>query len=271
MTPLILVVLETQESAPSLLAAAAQLGRLFGGACFDVLAVRTPPDTTIMLSEEVLTPRQSAAIREREHKRVAGLKAALDRSPLAAADGDAVRWEDIESPVDVAVRDFGGRADVIVLRRPARGDRTPARQELRTALFATGRPVLVVPAGYAESFGKRVAIAWRDDRHAVRAVIAALRCNVAPEAVFILAGVRPGDPPPKLPPVLSERGIAATIHTLPVPHSSLGAALLRKAHELAADLLVMGAYAHSPLHEAVLGGVTRSVLEGADIPVLMRH
>jgi nucleotide-binding universal stress UspA family protein len=47
--------------------------------------------------------------------------------------------------------------------------------------------------------------------------------------------------------------------------------LLDKAHDLSADLMVMGAYAHSPLRELVLGGVTRHMLAHADLPVLMRH
>jgi nucleotide-binding universal stress UspA family protein len=33
----------------------------------------------------------------------------------------------------------------------------------------------------------------------------------------------------------------------------------------------MDAYAHGPWREMLFGGVTRSVLEGAAIPVLMRH
>ncbi len=38
-----------------------------------------------------------------------------------------------------------------------------------------------------------------------------------------------------------------------------------------ADLLVMGAYGHSRLREMVLGGVTRSVLSDANIPVFLMH
>ena len=44
-----------------------------------------------------------------------------------------------------------------------------------------------------------------------------------------------------------------------------------KAHELGADMLVMGAYQHSPLRELLLGGVTRYMLANADLPVLLRH
>ena len=37
------------------------------------------------------------------------------------------------------------------------------------------------------------------------------------------------------------------------------------------DMMVMGAYGHSRLREAVLGGATRAMLEGTMIPVLMAH
>ena len=39
----------------------------------------------------------------------------------------------------------------------------------------------------------------------------------------------------------------------------------------AADLLVMGAYAHSRMRELVLGGATRTILESMTLPVLMAH
>jgi nucleotide-binding universal stress UspA family protein len=44
-----------------------------------------------------------------------------------------------------------------------------------------------------------------------------------------------------------------------------------RANDLGADLLVMGAYAHSRMREFVFGGATRHVLEHMTIPVLMSH
>ena len=38
-----------------------------------------------------------------------------------------------------------------------------------------------------------------------------------------------------------------------------------------ADLMVMGAYTHSRLREIMLGGVTRHILNGAGLAVLMAH
>jgi nucleotide-binding universal stress UspA family protein len=49
----------------------------------------------------------------------------------------------------------------------------------------------------------------------------------------------------------------------------VGDLLLAQAGAFRADLLVMGAYRHSTLHEWLFGGVTRKVLYEAGLPVLM--
>ena len=48
-------------------------------------------------------------------------------------------------------------------------------------------------------------------------------------------------------------------------------ALLSRAFDVGADLIVMGAYGHSRLGEFVLGGATRHILRQITIPVLMSH
>jgi nucleotide-binding universal stress UspA family protein len=53
--------------------------------------------------------------------------------------------------------------------------------------------------------------------------------------------------------------------------ADIGAALLALAADLSSDLIVMGGYGHSRLREIVLGGTTRTVLEGMQVPVLMSH
>jgi nucleotide-binding universal stress UspA family protein len=272
MTSVILALLERPDTAPGLLAAAERLAELMGGARIDVLVVRLPPEATILPSEEVLTTRHAAQIREREGQRVAALRAVYENWVGRPRNtGVSALWFDIEERVEAAIREWGCRADVILLRRPTDRDQFPARQEIHAALFGTGRPVLVVPPGPQAGFGRRVAIAWRDDRCAVRAVLSALRCRLPPERVFVLAGIREGAPRPPVPPILIEHGVEAELHVLPIGSGIFGATLLAKAHELGADLLVMGAYRHSPLRELILGGVTRFMLSHADLPVLMRH
>ena len=80
-----------------------------------------------------------------------------------------------------------------------------------------------------------------------------------------------GAAPPSVPAVFQDHGIAARLHVLPIGKAPFGRTLLEKLHELGADMLVMGAYAHSPLREMIFGGVTRYMIEHADVPVLMRH
>src|SRR4029077_13537476 len=132
----------------------------------------------------------------------------------------------------------------------------------------TDRPVLVVPAHASPEFGRSVAIAWRDDRRAAKAVLSALHCLAQAASVFVLTG---GRNPAPAPAILMEHGIAAVYHEVISGGGSVGAALLARAHELGADMLVMGAYQHSALRELLLGGVTQHMRSHADLPVLMRH
>jgi len=49
----------------------------------------------------------------------------------------------------------------------------------------------------------------------------------------------------------------------------VGRLLLSQAADFSANLLVMGAYGHSHMREWMFGGVTRTVLYEARLPVLM--
>ena len=272
MSDVVLVVLERPEAAAQLLHAAECLAVLTGGARVNVLAIRTPPGYAALTAEAAVSGDLVEALAAEEDQRVAKLKATFDS--LVAGTGEApftARWSSVEGLADPVLGTEGRRADFVVAARPVAGDDEPTRRAFRAALFRTERPVVVVPPGRVAAFGKRVAIAWRDDARAAKAVLPALRCLGGAERVHVLAGVRHGAGPPALPQILVDHGVAAELHVLPIGPGPFGRALLDKARELGADMLVMGAYAHSPLREALLGGVTRHVLAHADLPVLMRH
>jgi nucleotide-binding universal stress UspA family protein len=264
--------LERPEAAAATLAAAGALAALTSDARINVLAIRIPPEATILPTEEVLTARTVARMRAADAERVTALRAAYDAwAPTAESAKVTVEWTDVEGSMQALVTDWGRRADLVVLGRT--GTQTSAANPtmLHAALFETDRPVLVAPPGAAAAFGRRVAIAWRDDEHAVRAVLAALRLLTAATEVHVLAGTREGRPTPRLPEILAEHGIAARLHIMPIGPGAFGEALLARARDLGCDLFVMGAYAHSPWREMILGGVTRHVLAHADMPVLLRH
>jgi nucleotide-binding universal stress UspA family protein len=128
--------------------------------------------------------------------------------------------------------------------------------------------VLIVPPQSQGEFGRVVAVAWKDDSRAPKAVLAAMPVLAKAEAVHVL---RARVAEAAVPAILEDHGIPAKAHAVLAQDGPVGAQLLRLAHELGADLLVMGAYAHGEWREALLGGVTRYMLDHADLPILMRH
>jgi nucleotide-binding universal stress UspA family protein len=199
------------------------------------------------------------------------LRTTFDAWARTLPTGLGADWIDTDGIAELVVEDRGRRADFLTIGLPTPQDHASNWRTLRAALFSTDRPVLVVPSHFLGDFGRRVAIAWRDDERAAKAVLACLRCLKSAEGVFVLAGQRAGAASPVPPAILAEHGVAAELHVLTIGGRPLGAALLRRAHELQADMLVMGAYQHSPLRELLLGGVTRHMLGHADLPVLLRH
>ena len=272
MSDVILAVLGRPEAAPALLSAAACLASLMGGARLNVLAVHEPIHVNALAAEALVMEADSIlARRHGGEKRVAALRAAFDSWKGEAGEAAvAAHWFEAEGSVATVIGERGRRADILVAEQPPEHDGT-SRQAFQAALFGTGRPVLMVPPGEPSSFGRAIAIAWRDEKQAARAVIPALRWLAGAAQVHVLVGLHDSRMPLAMPRVFVEHGIPAELHVLPVRPGPFGRTLLAKAHELGADLLVMGAYAHSPLREMILGGVTRYMLAHADLPVLMRH
>ena len=272
MAEVVLVVLRRPEQATGLLDAASCLAALVGEARIQALTVREPIHVGALAAEALMDEADSVLeAKQREGLRIADLKARFDRW-AAAADGGrpAGHWVQAEGNAPAIIGEYGSRADIIVAGQPAEDDR-PGRQAFRAALFGTDRPVLMVPPRSITPFGRCVAIAWRNEKTAVRAVIPALRCLAAAERVHVLVGLRGRSEQPEIPAILMEHSIRAELHVLPIGGRPFGEALLDMAHRLSADLLVMGAYAHSPLRELILGGVTQHMLDHADLPVFMRH
>jgi nucleotide-binding universal stress UspA family protein len=269
MAGVILVVLDQPAATESLLNAARQLAEHCGAARINALVVRALPETLISPSEEVLTEPREENLRALEAERAGKVREVFDAWAATMPSGVQVQWIDIDGIAELLVEERGRRADYIVVEQPSRSDYGTSWHALRAALFTTNRPVLLVPAGHARPFGERIAMAWRDDERATRAVLSALRAFPKATCRFVLAGTRGADV--ALPPILAEHGVTAELHRLPIGGGMFGEVLLRKAHELGADLLVMGAYQHHPLRELLLGGVTRYMLSHADLPVLVQH
>jgi len=273
MADVILAVLGRPETAHAVLDAARCLGGLAGHASIVVLTIDAPPGPRPLAAEALMAEVGDVEDgRKREQRRIASLKTMFDAwADGARQDGNTVHWVEAAGAESVVVEERGRRADTIVIAKPGPDDDAPVRHAFQAALFHTERPVLVVPRRITVPFGRRVAISWRDDSRTMKAIIPALRVLASAEQVHLLTGVRKDKTPPGIPAILTDRDIKADLHILPIGADPFGKTMLETLHALDCDMLVMGAYAHTPLREMIFGGVTRYVFEHAGVPVLMRH
>jgi nucleotide-binding universal stress UspA family protein len=144
--------------------------------------------------------------------------------------------------------------------------------------LASGRPVLIIPyVGRYETIGTRVLVAWNRSREAVRAVNDALPMLKHAQQVTVLSinperrNPRSNPPGTSVAHHLARHGVKVeTSHTV-AEDIAVGSAILSRAADLGVDLIVMGCYGHSRLHELFLGGASREILGHMTVPVLMSH
>jgi protein CrcB len=263
----VLAVLDRPENVGSVLSNAAQLLGFWGEkAKLEALAVRTPPVAELMEADQALTHWQEASFRAGEEIWARDVRTMVRAWEQKARPAALAKFIDTEGDIAHLVGGIGRIASAIVLGNPREPGRT--HDALHAALFDSRHPVLIVPPGSTGDFGRVVAVAWKDDARAPKAVLDALPVLAKAEAVHVL---RARVDVAEVPAVFREHGIAAEAHAVPEGDGPVGAQILKLAHALGADLLVMGAYAHGEWREALLGGVTRYVLDHAGLPVFMRH
>jgi nucleotide-binding universal stress UspA family protein len=195
-------------------------------------------------------------------------------------DGVSAAWRQFEGGLHPALTLHGRYADLIVMGQPDPDDPAAAGEEaIGSALFGTGRPVLVVPhTGGPWHPGGRALVAWNGRREAVRAIHDALPLLAGTREVVVLTvapergeGGDRGLPDADMAAHLARHGLNVTLRSVPDAGVGVSETLLNEAADFGAGLLVMGGYGHSRLRELVFGGVTRSILAHATLPVLIAH
>ena len=145
-------------------------------------------------------------------------------------------------------------------------------------VVACGRPLLLVP--YVGSFtevGRRVLVAWDGSREAVRALNDALPLIINAEAVTVMTVGTEKDfernhlSIERMVRHLARYGVAARSAETLQGGIAISDVLLSRAADLAADLIVAGAYHHSQLREAMIGGVSRELFQHMTVPLLTSH
>ena len=167
--------------------------------------------------------------------------------------------------------------DLVVVEQVEPG-RPPSLNDLAGALLAeSGRPVVVVPGIQRDSARfDRIVAAWDGSQAAARAIGDAAPLLARAKYVEIVAAnaavlsqpvVNGGE---RIARRFARLGVEASFHRLPGDGDPANL-LLSHAADSSADMIVAGGYGHSRLREALMGGVTRTLLGSMTVPVFMSH
>jgi nucleotide-binding universal stress UspA family protein len=146
-----------------------------------------------------------------------------------------------------------------------------------TTLFASGRPMIVVP--YIEKGPLKldlIMVCWDGSRPAARAIADAMPFLEKAKRVELVIVTNDSGKKDEIEGADMGQHLARHDLKVDVKRTDSGGidiadALLSHAADSGADFIVMGGYGHSRLREFVLGGVTHSILRSLTVPALLSH
>jgi nucleotide-binding universal stress UspA family protein len=212
-----------------------------------------------------------------EDERSARARRLFDKAISAAPIG--IGWSSSTGdPVQVFMRS-AACSDLLVIGQHDPDSELPAdvgSDFAACVIIGSGRPALVLPHRHDRSEIGRVALlAWKPTREAAHALAGSLPLLGKADKVHVAMWNEDGDASPEgraeIDRYLRAHGITAEVHGYGPESRDVGEYLLSLAHDVGADLLVMGCYGHGRMREWALGGATRSVLRSMTVPVLMAH
>lgn len=206
---------------------------------------------------------EAAATTARGAAGEAGLTCVVDQPDLAL-DELTERFNQQTRLQDVTVLDAGN--DLLGNNRHA----------IEEALFNSGRPVIVVPKTGGSPEPRRITIAWDGSARSARAVGDALPLLQSAQWVSVvviggekdLSGIAPAS---GLISYLERHGVKSEQVTLVAVGGDVAETLRQYVRDSGVELIVMGAFVHSRFRQAVLGGVTRSLLENSPVPLFLAY
>ncbi len=275
----ILVPVEDHGIVEPQLEAALHLGRIFESY---IEGIAITPDYPVVLPVDIaigvpspITPENrlemSRACRERFEAFM--ITKEIQRASSAVA-GLSFGWRQDGLMEDTFLGAYGRVFDITVVGRPDGSNGQTRLSTVESALFDTGRPVLIAPPTRFQTFGETVVIAWNRSTETARAVLGAMPILAKARRIIVLEledwGVA-GPSASELVRSLRMRDLPAEAVVAADPSNRPGEAILSEAKALGCDLLVKGAYTQSRLRQMFFGGATSHILNATTLPVLMAH
>jgi nucleotide-binding universal stress UspA family protein len=275
----ILVPVEDHGIVEPQLEAALHLGRIFESY---IEGIAITPDYPVVLPVDIaigvpspITPenRLEMARACRERFEAFMITKEIQRASSATA-GLSFGWRQDGLMEDTFLGAYGRVFDITVVGRPDGSNGQTRLSTVESALFDTGRPVLIAPPSRFQTFGETVVIAWNRSTETARAVLGAMPILAKARRIIVLEledwGVA-GPSASELVRSLRMRDLPAEAMVAADPSNRPGEAILSEAKALGCDLLVKGAYTQSRLRQMFFGGATSHILNATTLPVLMAH
>jgi nucleotide-binding universal stress UspA family protein len=211
-------------------------------------------------------------------KEARGIFEAFMRDKQVPRDGAGrsacAAWFDSAPGGEDFVGSYGRLFDLIVLGRPAKGRQGPRMTTLESALFESGRPVLLAPPTPPRRIGDTILVAWNCSTEQARATALAMPLLRKAGRVIIctVEGFTvPGPSGEQMARNLVRSDVRAEATTVAPGQRKAGEVILGQADALGCDLIVKGAYTQSRLRQMIFGGTTQHILTHATVPVLLAH
>jgi nucleotide-binding universal stress UspA family protein len=275
----ILVPIEPHDAIQSVLEAALLLARKFNG-YIEGFALRPAIGNLVTMdpvsSLTVVSARENDAEIVKQARGIFETFMHEKQVPAAGAAGTSLSqaWLETTPDGDEFVGSYGRVFDITVLGAPLGGRQGPRMMTLETALFESGRPVLLAPPTAPPTIGERILLAWNCSTEQARATAFAmplLRKSARVIVCTVEGATVPGPRGEEIARYLRRHEVPAEAITLKPAPQKPGEAIMAKANELGCDLVIKGAYTQSRLRQMIFGGTTQYILTHATLPVLLAH
>lgn len=196
-------------------------------------------------------------------------------APVASANaGPLYRWRPEVPPGDAFLGQYARLFAATIVGRPGAEEGSPRMTTVETALFESGRPILLAPPTPPSCLGEAIVIAWNGSTETARAIAFAMPFLRRARRILVLSaegGMVPGPSAEDVARALAGEGVEAGHRAMPAGRLTPGEVFLAEAEAFGCDLMIKGAYTQSRLRQMIFGGPTSHILAHAAIPVLMAH
>ena len=202
----------------------------------------------------------------------------FDTTVIEAGYENAVGWNLEEGDVNDTLATMARYYDLLVIGKYAQStDERGLSIRAENIVTRSGRPVIVVPPGYAPPINPaaRVTVAWDGSYPAARALFDAVHLfgNSAKfDIVSVVSDTAAQTPAKDISRYLASHRIDAEIHVIQAGRAKASAEVAEFCTRHSTNILVMGVRDQARLRDGIFGGGTgHALLKNTQIPLFMSH